>query len=76
MSLAYRYRFSQVWKASFYSSLSAWEYIRYMPDNLNMSDRIVVLSEQIAEMLVVMLADMNLIIGQNTYLEKYVNEVL
>ena len=76
MSLAYKYRFSQVWKASFYSSLSAWEYIRYMPDNLNMSDRIVVLSEQIAEMLVVMLAEMNLITGQNTYLEKYVNEVL
>ena len=57
-------------------SLSAWEYIRYMPDNLNMSDRIVVLSEQIAEMLVVMLAEKNLITGQNIYLEKYVDEVL
>ena len=76
MSLAYRYRFSQVWKASFYSSLSAWEYIRYMPDNLNMSDRIVVLSEQIAEMLVVMLSEKDLINDQNTYLEKYVDEIL
>ena len=56
--------------------LSAWEYIRYMPDNLNMSDRIVVLSEQIAEMLVAMLTEKNLITGQNTYLEKYVDELL
>ena len=56
--------------------LSAWEYIRYMPDNLNLRARIVVLSEQIAEMLVAMLTEKNLITGQNTYLEKYVDELL
>ncbi len=57
-------------------TLSAWQHIRYMPDNLNMSDKVVVISEQIAEMLVVMLREKNLIRGQNTYLEKYVDEIL
>ena len=57
-------------------ALSAWEHIRYMPDNLNMSDRVVVLSEQIAEMLLKMLSCANLISGHSTYLEEYVNAVL
>ncbi len=57
-------------------TLSAWQHIRYMPDNLNMSDKVVVISEQIAEMLVVMLREKNLIREQNTYLEKYVDEIL
>ncbi len=57
-------------------SLSAWEYIRYMPDNLNMSDKIVVISEQIAEMLGEMLLASGLSADNDPYLEKHVNEVL
>ncbi len=57
-------------------SLSAWRYIKYMPDSLNMSDKVVVISEQIAEMLRDMLIKNCLITTQDSYLEKHVDEVL
>ena len=57
-------------------SLSAWEYIRYMPDNLNMSDRIVVITEQIAENIRDVLVESDLTRSEYTYLELYVNELL
>jgi hypothetical protein len=71
-------RFSRLVKelAEANCALSAWEHIRYMPDNLNMSDKVVVLSEQIAEMLVRQLSGANLIDALDTYLEKYVDEIL
>ncbi len=56
--------------------LSAWEHIRYMPDNLNMSDRVVVLSELIAEKLRDMLVASGLTASDDAYLEKHVDEVL
>ena len=57
-------------------SPDAWKYIRYMPDNLNMSDRIVVISEQIAEMLRDMLLESGLSGINDAYLEKHVDEIL
>ncbi len=55
---------------------AAWEYIRYMPDNLNVSDRVVVLAEQIAEMLRDMLIASGLTKSDDAYLEKHVDEIL
>ena len=57
-------------------NLSAWEHIRYMPDNLNMSDRIVVISERIAEMIRDMLLKSGISHCSDAYLEKHVEEVL
>ncbi len=57
-------------------SLAAWEHIRYMPDNLNVSDKVVVISEQIAEMLRDMLIKSGLSTCDAAYLEEHVNEVL
>ncbi len=56
--------------------LSAWEHIKYMPDNLNMSDRVVVISEQIAEMIRDMLVGISLSSSSDSYLEKHITEVL
>ncbi len=42
-------------------SLASWEHIKYMPDSLNVSHRVVVLSEQIAEMLRDMLVTSGLV---------------
>ncbi len=57
-------------------NLQSWEHIRYMPDHLNMSDRVVVISEQIAEMLRDLLRRRNLTCLDDSYLEKHVDEVL
>lgn len=57
-------------------ALSSWEHIRYMPDNLNVSDRVVVISEQIAETLRDMLLESGLSHCRDAYLEKHVDEVL
>ena len=57
-------------------NLSAWEHIRYMPDNLNMSDKIVVISEQVAEMLRTMLVESGLSHCDDAYLEKHIDEIL
>ncbi|RKM59441.1 DUF4037 domain-containing protein [Butyrivibrio sp. CB08] len=56
--------------------LPAWEHIKYMPDNLNMSDKVVVLSEQIAEMLRDMLNAQGLSDSGESYLEKHVDVIL
>ncbi|WP_051154853.1 DUF4037 domain-containing protein [Butyrivibrio sp. NC2007] len=71
-------RFSRLVKelAEANCALSAWEHIKYMPDNLNMSDKVVALSEQIAEMLVKLLLGANLIDALDTYLEVYVDVIL
>ncbi len=57
-------------------SLAPWEHIKYMPDNLNVSDRVVVISEQIAEMLRDMLVESGLSTCEVAYLEEHVGEVL
>ncbi len=57
-------------------NLSAWEYIRYMPNSLNMSDKIVVISEQIAEMLRDMMNESGLSDVKDAYLEEHINAVL
>ncbi len=57
-------------------NLSAWEYIRYMPNSLNMSDRVVVISEQIAEMLRDMMNESGISDVKDAYLEEHVNAVL
>ncbi len=57
-------------------SLDAWEHIKYMPDNLNVSDKVVVLAEQLAEMLRDKLVDCGLTSSDDAYLEKHVDEVL
>lgn len=54
----------------------AWRYIKYLPNSLNMSDRVVVLTEQIAEYLVKMMADTGLINDTDPYLERYVDHML
>ncbi len=57
-------------------SLLVWEHIKYMPDSLNMSDRVVVISEQIAEIIRDMLMRSNLSSIDDSYLESHVKEVL
>lgn len=57
-------------------SLSAWEHIRYMSDNLNMSDRVVVVSERIAEMIGDMLVKEGLVHSEDPYLESHINIIL
>ena len=57
-------------------SLSAWEHIRYMPDNLNMSDRVVVITEQIAESIRDELVAKGLTRCEDSYLESHVDELL
>ncbi len=47
-----------------------------MPDNLNVSDRVVVLAEQIAEMLRDMLKATGLTASDDAYLEKHVDEIM
>ena len=57
-------------------SLSAWEYIRYSPVSLNMSDRVVVLAERLAESLAKELHAEGLIADPDPYLEKHVDTIL
>ncbi|MCR5402244.1 MAG: DUF4037 domain-containing protein [Butyrivibrio sp.] len=56
--------------------IPAWEHIRYMPDNLNMSDKVVVISEQIAERIRDELISAGLIDSDDPYLEKHVDTIL
>ncbi len=55
---------------------NAWRYIKYLPNSLNMSDKVVVVTEQIAEYLVKILSDEGLVNDNDPYLEKYVDELL
>ncbi len=57
-------------------SFSPWEHIKYLPDSLNVSDRVVVLSEQIAEMIRDLLKDACLSDEDDAYLEKHIGSVL
>lgn len=57
-------------------NLSVWEYIRYMPNSLNMSDKVVVISEQLAEMLRDMMNESGLSDVKDAYLEEHINVVL
>ena len=53
----------------------AWDGKGYDPDRLNMDDKIVELTEEIAKSIVSMLRENSLIKGRDPYLEIYVNEV-
>ena len=57
-------------------SLTAWEHIKYIPDSLNVSDRVVVLSEQIAEMIRDLLIHSGLSDRDDAYLEEHISSVL
>jgi hypothetical protein len=71
-------RFSRLIKelAEYSCDENAWKFIKYLPDSLNVSDKIVVVTEQIAESLVKMLSDTGLIQDRDPYLERHVDELL
>ncbi len=71
-------RFSRLIKelAEYPCDESAWRYIKYLPNSLNMSDKVVVVTEQIAEYIVKMLSDAGLVEDDDPYLEKHVGELL
>ncbi len=54
----------------------AWEGVRYHPDSINYSDRIVALTEEIASGLEGMLLDLKLTGKRRQYLELHVNDIL
>lgn len=54
----------------------AWEGKAYRPQYLNLSDRIVVLAERLAEELVKMLQSHGLISGSDPYLENHIDELM
>ena len=56
--------------------LSAWVKRSYKPDEINMSDSIIVITEQIAGCIVSMLQTNGLTKGTDPYLERYVNEII
>ena len=58
------------------SDTSAWESASYHPDRLNLSDPTVVLTEQVAALIVDMLRRHGLITKSDPYLEIYVNDLL
>ena len=55
--------------------LAAWEHIGYSPVNLNMSDRVVALSERVGEILAKELLNAGLVKEADPYLEKHVDAV-
>ena len=56
--------------------LSVWKEVSYHPDSLNMEDRVVVLTEQIAGRIVKMMRKQGLVREDDPYLERYVDVVL
>ena len=56
--------------------LSAWKEVSYHPDSLNMEDRVVALTEQIAGRIVKMMREQGLVREDDPYLERYVDIVL
>ncbi len=54
----------------------AWRYYRYNPRNINLKDKVVSISEEIAGQIVVLLQTNKLIKGNDSYLEIYINDIL
>ena len=55
---------------------TAWEDNAYSPVSINMNDRVVFISEQIAFMLASMMKEMGLTSLNDPYLERYVDEII
>ena len=62
--------------ASTLSDDASWRFITYNPRSINMKDKVIATAEEIAKALVILLRNNNLIEGNDSYLEIYINGII